>query len=217
MPSSYVRAAGRVGSTRSYDRSIAITMREQRWRPLLAARVLADVSVGGHVVDVGAGTGTLAIALANARPDVTISAVDGDAEILGLARAKPDAERVRWHKGLADALPLQTASADAVVTSLLLHHLDWATKQRALGEIARVLRPGGRLHIADWGRPATPLLRASFFVLQILDGFDGTRDHAAGRIPELVRSAGFRDVGVYAHRRTAWGTLELLEARNADR
>lgn len=63
-----------------------------------------------------------------------------------------------------------------------------------------------------WGRPATPLLRASFFVLQILDGFDGTRDHAAGRIPELVRSSGFYDAHVYRRLRTAWGTLELLEA-----
>jgi ubiquinone/menaquinone biosynthesis C-methylase UbiE len=211
--SRYVPAAGRVGSTRRYDRSIAVTMREDRWRPLLRARVLRDVPAGGHVVDVGAGTGTIAIALANERPDVTVTAVDGDAEILALAQAKPGAERVRWRKGLADELALETASADAVVTSLLLHHLDWDTKQRALGEMARVLRPGGRLHIADWGRPATPLLRASFFVLQVLDGFAGTRDHAAGRIPELVRACGLHEVHVYARRRTAWGTLELIETR----
>ena len=123
---------------------------------------------------------------------------------------------MQWHQGLADDLPLETACADAVVTSLVLHHLDWETKGRALREMARVLRPAGRLHLADWGRPATPLLRASFFVLQILDGFAGTRDHAAGRIPELVRAAGFTDVHVYRRLRTAWGTLELLEARAGD-
>jgi ubiquinone/menaquinone biosynthesis C-methylase UbiE len=215
MTSRYVPAAGRVGSTQLYDRSIARTMREERWRPLLRVHVLSGVPENGHVVDVGAGTGTLAIALASERLDVAVTAVDGDAEILALAQAKPGAERVHWREGLADALALETASADAVVTSLVLHHLDWSTKRRALIEMARVLRPGGRLHIADWGRPATPLLRASFFVLQILDGFDGTRDHAAGRIPELVRDAGFRDVHVYAHRRAAWGTLQLLEARKS--
>jgi len=217
MTSRYVPAAGRIGSTQLYDRSIARTMREERWRPLLRERVLSGVPTGGHVVDVGAGTGTIAIAMASVRPDVTVTGVDGDPEILALAQAKPGAERVQWREGLADELPLESASADAVVTSLVLHHLDWATKQHALVEIARVLRPGGRLHIADWGRPATPLLRASFFVLQILDGFDGTRDHAAGRIPELVRASGFSEVGVYARRRTAWGTLELLEARRTDR
>jgi ubiquinone/menaquinone biosynthesis C-methylase UbiE len=202
-----------VGSTRRYDRSIAVTMREERWRPVLRDRVLDGVPPGGHVVDVGAGTGTLAIAIALARPDVTVTAIDGDAEILALARAKPGAERVRWRMGLADELPLDAAGADAVVSSLVLHHLDHATKERALREMARVLRPAARLHIADWGRPATPLLRASFFVLQVLDGFAGTRDHAAGRIPALVRAAGFGDVCVHRRLRTAWGTLELLEAR----
>jgi len=79
-------------------------------------------------------------------------------------------------------------------------------------EAGRVLRPAGRLYIADWGRPATPLLRAAFFVLQVLDGFEGTRDHAAGRLPELVRAAGFTEAHRYARFRTAWGSLDLLEA-----
>ena len=201
---------------RFYDKSIALTMREERWRPLLCSRALSGVPADGHVVDVGSGTGTLAISLSDARPDVTITAVDGDEEILALARAKRGADRVRWRSGLADDLPLETASVDSVVTSLVMHHLDWSAKQRALKEIVRVLRPAGRLHIADWGHPATPLLRASFFVLQILDGFDGTRDHAAGRVPELVRACGFCDVHVYRRLRTAWGTLELLESRNSN-
>lgn len=199
-----------------YDRSIALTMREEHWRPLLGSRVLSGVPPHGRVVDVGAGTGTLAISLAQARPDVKVTAVDGDAEILVLAQTKNGADLVRWRNGLADDLPLEGASADAVVTSLVMHHLDWSTKQRALKEIARVLRPAGRLHIADWGRPATPLLRASFLLLQILDGFEGTRDHAAGRIPELVGASGFCDVHVYRRLRTAWGTLELLEARKGN-
>jgi ubiquinone/menaquinone biosynthesis C-methylase UbiE len=213
MASPYIPAAGRVGSTRMYDRSIAVTMREQRWRPLLCERVLSDVPANGQVVDVGAGTGTLAIALAHARPDVAVTAVDGDPEIIALAQRKSGAGNVRWREGLAWDLPLETACADAVVTSLVMHHLDRDGKQRALTEIARVLRPAGRLHIADWGRPATPLLRATFFVLQMLDGFDGTRDHAAGRIAEIVRASGFRDVRVYRRLRTVWGTLELLEAQ----
>ena len=113
----------------------------------------------------------------------------------------PVGQRTRHVGGEADAVgwwrprqALDAATADAVVTSLVLHHLDLATKQRALGEMRRVLRPGARLHIADWGRPATALLRAPFFVLQVLDGFAGTRDHAAGRIPAIVRAAGFGEV-----------------------
>ncbi|MDQ3677997.1 MAG: class I SAM-dependent methyltransferase [Actinomycetota bacterium] len=162
---------------------------------------------------VGAGTGTLAISLAATRPDVAVTAVDGDADILALAQTKPGSESVRWRRGLADDLPLATAAADVVVMSLVLHHLSSDAKRRALTEVARVLRPGGRLHIADWGRPATALLRASFFVLQVIDGFEGTRDHAAGRVPELIHAAGFCDVQRYRRLRTAWGPLDLLEAR----
>jgi len=209
----YVPAAGRVGSTRLYDASIALTMREDRWRPLLRDRALSSVPAQGHIVDVGAGTGTLAISLAVARPDVAVTAVDGDAQILALAQAKPGAESVRWRSGLADDLSLEADSADAVVMSLVLHHLGTDAKRRALTEIARVLRPGGWLHVADWGRPATPLLRASFFVLQVIDGFDGTHDHAAGRVPELIGAAGFSDVQRYRRLRTAWGSLDLLEGQ----
>jgi len=120
---------------------------------------------------------------------------------------------VRWRLGLADDLKLAAACTDAVVMSLVLHHLGPDAKRRALAEAVRVLRPDGRLYIVDWGRPATPLLRASFLVLQLLDGFDGTRDHAAGRLPEFVHDAGFTDTRRRGRLRTVWELLELLESR----
>lgn len=209
----YVPAAGRVGSTALYDASIALTMRERRWRPVLRDRVLAAVPPGGRVLDVGAGTGTLAIALAAARPDAEVVAVDGDPEALALARVKTGAGRVQWREGFAGDLDLPDGGVDAAVMSLVLHHLGPQTKRRALADLHRVLRPGGELHIADWGRPATPLLRAAFFALQLIDGFEGTRDHAAGRLPDLVRDAGFASVECHGRLPTAWGTLELLAAR----
>jgi ubiquinone/menaquinone biosynthesis C-methylase UbiE len=211
----YVPAAGRAGLTRAYDRIVALTMRERRWRPLLAGTVVAGVPEGGRIADVGAGTGTLSIALAARRPDVEVVAVDGDPEALALARAKPGAGPVRWVQGSATELPLEDASADAVVTSLLLHHLAPAAKHAALRECRRVLRSGGTLHVADWGRPHDPLMRAAFGVLQAIDGFAGTRDHAAGRLPDVIRAAGFAEVARYARLRTAWGSLELLRVTAA--
>lgn len=208
----YVTAAGRFGFTGRYDASIAVTMREARWRPVLCDRLLAGVPAGGRVLDVGAGTGTLSIALAAARPDVRVMGVDGDPEILALARAKPGAQAVCFEHGLAGQLELPDSSVDTAAMSLVLHHLAPDAKHRALVDLARVLRPGGELHVADWGRPATPLLRVAFLALQLIDGFPGTRDHAAGRLPAILRAAGFDDVCRYGCLRTVWGTLELLRA-----
>jgi hypothetical protein len=99
--------------------------------------------------------------------------------------------------------------------SLLLHHLQPAAKHAALADARRVLGPGGMLHVADWGRPHDPLMRAAFGVLQMIDGVPNTRDHAAGRLPALIAAAGFTDIATYARLRTAFGSLELLSAQCA--
>jgi len=212
QPDRYVPAAGRRAFTGAYDLVLATTMREQRWRPALVDRTLRDLPAGATVVDVGAGTGTLAIALAVARPDANVIAVDGDPDAQALARRKPGADRVDWRAGLAQSLPLPDASADRVVMSLLLHHLAPDAKRTALREAHRILRPGGQLHIADWGSPGDPLMRAAFLALQLIDGFAGTRDHAAGRLPSLIAQSGLTHVTTHTRLRTAWGRLELLSA-----
>jgi ubiquinone/menaquinone biosynthesis C-methylase UbiE len=208
----YVPAAGRAAFTGAYDAVLAATMREARWRPALLAAVVAGLPPGATVVDVGAGTGTLAIALAAARPDARVVGVDGDPQVLALARRKAGAERVDWVAALAGDLPLADAGADRIVLSLLLHHLSPGSRDGALREVRRVLRPGGRLHVADWGRPRGLLPRVAFGALRLLDGREATRDHAAGRVPAVLAAAGFAGVRRQARVRTGWGTLELLAA-----
>jgi ubiquinone/menaquinone biosynthesis C-methylase UbiE len=210
--SRYVPAAGRAAFAGAYDTAVALTMRERLWRPLLAARIAGNVRPDGRIVDVGAGTGTLAIAIATARPDAEVIGIDGDPDVLDRARRKPGADTVSWRYGFAGRLDLEDKSVDAAVMSLLLHHLAPDAKRAALAEVRRVLRPTGRLHIADWGRPHGPFMRTAFAALQLLDGVDGTRDHAAGRLPAFIRDAGFDGVRCHRRLRTPWGSLELLEA-----
>jgi ubiquinone/menaquinone biosynthesis C-methylase UbiE len=208
----YVPAAGLRGMTRFYDSVIAITMRERLFRGRLAEQVLSDLPGSGRIADVGAGTGTFAIELAAAAPTAEVVGIDGDPQVQAIARAKRGASAVEWKPGLADELPLAEQSCDRVVMSLLLHHLDAGGKRRALTEAHRVLREGGRLHVADWGKPQDPLMRAGLFTLAIFDGFDGIRDHAAGRLPSFIEDAGFGPVERHDQLRTVWGSLALLSA-----
>ena len=205
---SCVPAAGRRAFTRLYDPAVELTMREGRWRP-----VVAELAGTGSIVEVGAGTGEQSLLLARiSGEDGRVVAVDPDTSALAIARTKPGAQHVRWVVGMADALPLPASAADAVVMTLLLHHLDRAGKQAALAEAARVLRPGGRLVVADWGPPRGLVPRLGFRALAALDGAAGTADHAAGRLPQLIAAAGFTPPRRHGRIATVWETLELLTA-----
>jgi ubiquinone/menaquinone biosynthesis C-methylase UbiE len=205
----YVPAAGRESLTRFYDLGIRLTMREKTWRPALADAVA--VGEPATVVDVGCGTGTLTLAIA-ARTTAQVFGVDGDPAILALAGEKVGAGGVQWREAYADRLPFDDASVDRVVTSLVLHHLAPETKAAALAEMHRVLRPGGLLFVADWGKPHGPGTRAAFFALQLLDGFANTADHARGLLPRYVADAGFTDVERLDRLRTIAGSFEILRA-----
>ena len=211
----YVPAAGRAWLTRLYDPMVGVTMRESRWRPLVAALAVESFSGGETIVEVGAGTGAQSLELAAACEHARVIAVDGDPSVLAIARRKAGAEPIDWRLGLADDLPAETGSTDAVVMTLLLHHLDADGKRAALAEVRRVLRPGGRLVVADWGRPRGPAGAAGARTLQVFDGAAGIADHLAGRLPDFVIEAGFERQQVRLRMPTVWGTLEVLTARRA--
>lgn len=200
-----ISAAGRAPLA-FYDGAVALTMRERVFRARLADLVLAgDPAV---VVEVGAGTGSLAVRLAGGSGGRAreVVAIDPDPVALRRARAKRGAGAVRFVEGRAEALPLPDAHADRVVFSLVLHHIAHREdREAALAEAARVLRPGGRLHIADWGPPRGVGLR----LLGRLDG-PGVAALAGGEAPRLLQ--GWEQIGRDGSLRTAWGQVEFWSA-----
>ena len=213
MSDRYVPAAGRAAFTPIYDAVNAVAMRQGRWRPRLVERALVS-GAAARILDLGCGTGEMAIAIARVDREVTLIGVDGDPEVLGRAAAKARAQGVELdlHEALADRIPLPDASVDCVVSTLLFHHLSPSTKRAALAEVHRVLVPGGRLLICDLGRAGAPAMRAALFAVQLLDGFANTREHARGELPEIVSRAGFSSVTTFGRYPTGAGTLDLIEA-----
>ncbi len=170
-----------------YDPIIALTTRESVFKDRLIE--LANFRYGARVLDVGCGTGTLAIRLKQKRDDVVVSGIDGDNAVL--ARAKKKAAKfgvnIQFDQGLSFALPYADATYDQIVSTLFFHHLLWDDKIATLKEALRVLKPGGHLHIADWGKATSPMMRILFYGVQLLDGFKTTADNVEGRLPEAMR------------------------------
>lgn len=199
--------------TRFFDPIVRVTTRERRFKQDLVHQVTPRK--GDRVLDIGCGTATLAIAIANACPAAEIHGVDGDGQILAIARAKVTAANVgvTLHEALAWELPFEASTFDHVVSSLVFHHLDREAKLRTLTAIRDVLKPGGLLHIADWGRAHGPAMRVAFLAVQLLDGFETTTDSVRGRLPSLIARSGFADVAETQRLRTPLGTMSLYRAR----
>lgn len=199
--------------TNLYDPLIRWTTRELA----IKGRLLEQASIaGGHrVLDVGCGTATLALLAKRRCPSATVVGLDGDARILALARAKVARSRLRLvlTQALSYELPYAAGRFERVLSSLVFHHLTRESKGKTLREIFRVLRPGGELHLADWGRAQNVPMRLAFVAIQLLDGFATTADNVRGLLPAMMAEAGFEQVEETARYATIVGTLCLYRAR----
>ena len=208
----YVPALGYHWLTPLYDVVVGATTRERRFKQALIQQ--ACFAPGQRALDLASGTGTLAIWIKQHEPLLDITGVDIDPAILARAalKAKSANAAVNFTQALSYALPYPAAHFDRVVSSLFFHHLSWENKARTAQELFRVLKPGGELHVADWGRPANLVMRGLFLMIQCLDGFETTRDNVAGRLLSLFEDAGFVDVAQRQTFNTIFGTLALYRA-----
>ena len=205
----YIGPMGHTSRLDLYDPGVRLALRERRFKSRLLA--MAKLRPGFRILDLGCGTGTLAIMAKRAEPKMYTFGVDGFPAAIEIARRKAARAgvAVEFHLGLAQQLPYRDRCFDRVLSTLTFHHLTRQGKIEALAEIVRVLKPGGELHVADFGRPANLLMRAAFSVVRKFDGVETTEDNVAGRLPEMIARAGLENVRETGRYSTIVGTIRL--------
>lgn len=208
----FTPALGRLAPARFFDYVVALT-RERLWRSLTVMHLAPRPD--DAILDVGCGTGSLALLAARVEPQAKVVGLDPDPEILAVAGGKDVQARVRWLTGMGDALvdSVGGESMDAVMSSLVLHQCPLAVKRAILESMFAVLRPGGRLVITDFGLQRTRLMRLAFKFVQFADGKTDTQPNADGVLPELISSVGFADVREADVVSTINGSISIYVAR----
>ncbi len=211
----FTPALGFAFLTPLYDVSVAAALRENTWRRKLIR--LIDPRPGDRILDVGCGTGSLAIRLYREEPGISVIGVDPDPKILGRARLKSSEMSITWVDGFLDETTApQIGAVNKVTSSLVLHQTPMDEKKRILATMFELLEPGGQLVIADFGLQRNVLMRTLFrCTVQLLDGVEDTRPSAEGRLPQLISDAGFDDVEERDVVNTVLGSISLYTAQKA--
>ena len=152
----------------------------------------ALIKPGDSILDVGCGTGEVTILAKTRAKNGKVYGIDPAPEMIAVARKKAARKGldIDFRLGVIEALPFPDLTIDVVTSSLMMHHLPEDLRVRGLAEIYRVLKPGGRLLIADFMRPTGSFLNHLFIAFTRHQGLkSGIED-----LEKLLKAAGFSQI-----------------------
>lgn len=175
-----------------YDPFTSVLMLGRRSQLRRETVALAHIQPSDQVLEVGCGTGDVALAAsAQIAAGGSVVGIDPAPEMIAVARRKAQARgsAATFHLGVIEALPFPDRSFDVVLSSLMMHHLPDDLKRDGLAEIARVLKPGGRLLVVDIKRPRRRLEHVVSALMMHAHIASGIHDLAP-----LLSAAGFTQI-----------------------
>jgi ubiquinone/menaquinone biosynthesis C-methylase UbiE len=205
---SFVPAAGKHWRLPFYD-LMAKLLGADSARGALAEQ--ADVQPGQRVLEIGCGTGSLVVLLKQRQRGAESVGLDPDAAALAIAgrKARRAGLSVRLDRGFADELPYPDGTFDCVLSSFMFHHLSRAVKEGTLREVRRVLKPGGRFHMVDFGGPGSS---HRGFIARRIHSNQHLRDNDEARVLGMLHDAGLVDARVVARRSSHLGGMAYYAA-----
>jgi ubiquinone/menaquinone biosynthesis C-methylase UbiE len=204
----YLPAAGRHWSLLFYDPMVKLLGGDEARAALLDQAALRP---GLHVLDIGCGTGTLAVQIKTRHPDVEVVGMDPDPAALARARRKGQRAglSIRLDRGFADELPYADRSFDRVFSSFMLHHLQGSEKEATLREVCRVLKPGAPFHMLDFAHSHSAPSRG---VSRWIHSGHRLKDNSDEQILELMSRAGLSEPRRIADRTLLVGHIAYYQA-----
>jgi len=201
----YLPAMGKRWLLPLYDPLLKLLGADKTKRRLIEQ---AELRSGFRVLDIGCGTGSLAVLLKRMNPEVEVIGVDPDPAALSISKRKANRAglSIEFDRGFSDHLSYPDASFDRVFSSFMFHHLEPDERPATLREIGRVLKSGGSLHLLDFAPR------------------DGRghhhRNHRSphkesrfeGRVVDLMSEAGFVDAKEVAKGKIFFGPIAYYRA-----
>lgn len=160
------------------------------------------------VLDIGCGTGSLTRLIADSMPGGgEVAGIDAAEKMIDVAKRKAGSRPIHFEAALAEDLPFPSDRFDRVVSTFFFHHLDSTLKARAIGEIWRVLRPGGRALILDVDIPYNLLGTLCAYSGYVLFRQPEIKENITGTLRRVIASSRFENSWRIVSRHSGYLTL----------